>query len=257
MNTLFSARKVLAAIFIFSVTAVSCPAAPTAARCPVRNGDKIVFLGDSITFYGSDHSDGYCQLVLAGLKEMKVKARGVFAGVGGHKSDEMLARIEHDVIKHRPRWMVLSCGINDVWHGTMRGRKGVDLPEFRNNVKTMVEKARQNGIKVILLTATVIMEDVDSPLNKKVVEYNQAIAEIARTYKCILADTGKAMRDELAKNPQAGKDSRIFTVDGVHMKRSGDEVMAEAILRSLGADDKKMANIRKAWQNIPPAANRK
>ena len=101
------------------------------------------------------------------------------------------------------------------------------------------------------------MEDVDSPLNKKVVEYNQAIAEIARTYKCILADTGKAMRDELAKNPQAGKDSRIFTVDGVHMKRSGDEVMAEAILRSLGADDKKMANIRTAWQTIPPAANRK
>ena len=45
--------------------------------------------------------------------------------LAGHKSNDMLARLEADVLSKNPQWMTLSCGVNDVWHGN----KGVPLDD--------------------------------------------------------------------------------------------------------------------------------
>ena len=68
------------------------------AEIAVKSGDKIAFLGDSITAGGWGNPVGYVRLVMAGLEANGVKAEAVPAGISGHKSDNMLARLERDVI---------------------------------------------------------------------------------------------------------------------------------------------------------------
>ena len=68
----------------------------TAAEMPVKNGDKIAFLGDSITAGGMNHSNGYCRLVIRGLAANGITAEPIGAGISGHKSNQMLARLDKD-----------------------------------------------------------------------------------------------------------------------------------------------------------------
>ncbi len=84
-----------------------------AAELPVKDGQKIAFLGDSITQQGAG-TGGYVRLVISGLEANGIKATAIPAGISGHKSNQMLERLDRDVLSKKPDWMTLSCGVNDV-----------------------------------------------------------------------------------------------------------------------------------------------
>jgi len=64
--------------------------APLQAEVLVQSAQTIAFLGDSITQQGASNSTGYVRLVEAGLKANGVQVKILGAGVGGHKSNQML-----------------------------------------------------------------------------------------------------------------------------------------------------------------------
>ena len=106
--------------------AVSLVLTPLAiAKIPIKSGDKVAFLGDSITQQGKSSPSGYVNLVSDALATHGVKVEVIGAGISGHKSNQMLERLERDVLSKKPQWMTLSCGVNDVWHG----EKGVSLED--------------------------------------------------------------------------------------------------------------------------------
>ena len=86
------------------------------AELPIKDGQTIAFLGDSITQAGAG-PQGYVRLVISGLTANGVKTTAIPAGISGHKSNQMLERLERDVLSEKPDWMTLICGVNDVWHG--------------------------------------------------------------------------------------------------------------------------------------------
>ena len=114
-----SSPRRFAARFAAAVLCASIFAETARAEIAVKSGEKIAFLGDSITAGGWGSPTGYVRLVMAGLAANGVQAEAVPAGIGGHKSNDMLARLERDVLSKNPQWMTLSCGVNDVWHGKM------------------------------------------------------------------------------------------------------------------------------------------
>src|SRR5688572_15438237 len=99
------------------------------AEIAVKSGEKVAFLGDSITQGGWNSAKGYVKLAAAGLQANGIEIEVVPAGISGHKSNQMLARLEKDVLSKSPQWMTLSCGVNDVWHGA----KGVPLEDYKKN----------------------------------------------------------------------------------------------------------------------------
>src|SRR3954453_162601 len=111
--------------FALPVFALLCTVAPLRAEILVKSGEKIAFLGDSITQQGWGNSAGYVRLVISGLAANGIDAEPIPAGISGHKSNDMLARLQKDVLDKKPNWMTLSCGVNDVWHGA----NGVPLEE--------------------------------------------------------------------------------------------------------------------------------
>ena len=219
-------------------------ASALSAQITVRNGDRIAFLGDSITQQGNGPS-GYLNLVMSALEANGIKAVKVPAGISGHKSNQMLARLERDVIQKKPQIMTLSCGVNDVWHG----QRGVPLEDYKKNITQIVDKAKAAGIKVYILTSTMITENPQHPNNQKLAAYNEFLRSLAKEKSCTLvdlnADMQKQIADIKAKYPKLK--GNLLTVDGVHMNPLGNIMMAEGILRAFGMTDAQIAKAGTAW----------
>lgn len=209
---------------------------------PVKDGQKIAFMGDSITQAGANGPKGYVNMVISGLEANGVKATAIYAGIGGHKSNNMLARVDRDVIDKKPDWMTLSCGVNDVWHG----KHGVPLDQYKENITKIVDKSQAAGIKVMILTATMIREDQANANNQKLVAYNDFLRALAKEKKCLLADLNADMQAAIAK---AGPDRKgnILTGDGVHMNAAGNQMMATGVLKAFGLSAEQIAKAEKAW----------
>jgi lysophospholipase L1-like esterase len=218
-----------------------------AQEIAVKNGEKIAFLGDSITQQGAGSPSGYVRLVISGLEANGVKAEAIPAGISGHKSNQMLERLDRDVISKKPNWMTLSCGVNDVWHG----ERGVPLDQYKTNITSIVDKAQAAGIKVMLLTSTMIREDQTTPENQKLVAYNDFLRALAAEKKLPLADLNADMQAAIkAAPPHRGN---LLTGDGVHMNPLGNQMMAAGVLKAFGLSDAQLQKAREAWLDTPRA----
>ena len=224
------------------------------ADITVKNGEKIAFLGDSITYWGGTQNPyyGYIHLVLDGLKRSGVTAEAVFAGVRGNDSGHMLARVEKDVIAKKPQWMFLSCGVNDVW-GKWKG-KGVPLPEYRKNIEKIVEKAQENGIRVMILTASMIYEGAENKYNTDLKKYNDFLRTLAREKNCLLAEINERMHKEVTGKELSCIKGVKLTYDGVHMNGRGHMMMASVILETFGIPAAEVQKYRAEWEKKYPEA---
>jgi lysophospholipase L1-like esterase len=218
------------------------------AAIPVKAGDKVAFLGDSITQAGQSNPSGYVQLIGSGLEANGVKIEIIGAGIGGHKSNQMLERLERDVLSKKPQWMTLSCGVNDVWHGA----NGVTLEDYKKNITAIVDQAQAAGVKVVLLTSTMIGENQSNPNNQKLVAYNECLRALAKEKKCLLADLNAEMQAALAeavKSQPKPEKGNYLTSDGVHMAAAGNKMMAIGVLKGLGLNAEEITKATSAWSN--------
>ena len=196
----------------------------------LEDGDTFVFLGDSITQAGTS-PHGYITLfeLFCGVNGYEVEI--VNAGISGHKSNDMLARLEEDVLSHNPDWVSISCGVNDVWHQFAFDSEGVPLEAYRENMTAIVEQCLEDDVDVVLLTATPIYEDLESRENQMLAEYNAFLRELAGQHDdVVLCDVNQAFQEELAKKR---RDDRLLTTDGVHLNGRGNRIMARSIIRAL------------------------
>jgi lysophospholipase L1-like esterase len=216
------------------------------AEILVKTGETVAFLGDSITGQGTATPGGYVRLVESGLATNGVAITVIPAGASGHKSTEMLARLEKDVLSKKPTWMTLSCGVNDVMHN----ERGVPLEDYKRNITEILDRCQQAGIKVMVLTATQIYLPVTNEWNTKLVGYNDFLRETAKARNLPLADLNAAMAAEQAAFEKAGT-KRSLTFDGVHMSIYGNLMMAKGVLAAFGLNAEQIAAAEARWKNIP------
>lgn len=252
----------LIAIIIFGCLAVS-PVWGDASKLPVKQGEKIAFLGDSIT-QGGNRKSGYVTLVMQALNHEGLKLSHVPAGLSGNRSKDMLARLDRDVISKKPDWMFLSCGVNDVWHFTLklgnRTFQGIPLEDYQQNVRAIVGQAQAASIKIMILTSTMIGEDPEKETNKKLIPYNDFPREFAKENELPLADLNREMQAQLKTIPDVPGKARMFgepkydrkiqnklTTDGCHMNKLGNIMMAKGILKSLGLSPAKISEAEERW----------
>jgi len=236
-------------LFLFCFISLFIPALSHAQYAGPQSGQKVAFLGDSITAYGYGHPSGYVQLVAKALEKEGTPITIIPAGISGNTSKDMLARLDKDVIDKKPDWMTLSCGVNDVWHAD---KGGVPFDQYQKNITEIVDKAQAAGIKVVILTSTMIMEDQSTDFNQKLTQYNDFLKSLAKEKGIPVADLNAAMQaevtEEKAKMPNVK--GPLLTVDGVHMNPVGDQMMATGILKAWGITDAQMADILPVWNEM-------
>jgi lysophospholipase L1-like esterase len=208
-----------------------------ASRVTLKEGDRIVFLGDSITEAGAGPK-GYVSLIRQALqekhKDLHIEIIG--AGISGNKVPDLQRRVEKDVIARKPTIVVIYIGINDVWHGQDDPTKGTSKEKFEEGLKEVIGKCRKAGAQVILCTPSVIGEKPDggNKLDARLDEYADISRKVAGELKIPLCDLRKAFLDYLKEHNPEKKAQGVLTSDTVHLNDAGNKFVAEVMLKCLG-----------------------
>ncbi|MBN9120806.1 MAG: SGNH/GDSL hydrolase family protein [Planctomycetes bacterium] len=223
--------------YVLVAAAVAClPQLAPAADPSLKKGDKIVFLGDSITA-GGVAPKGYVTLVKNAIAE-KHKDLGVEvvgAGISGNKVPDLQRRLEKDVLAKKPTVVVIYIGINDVWHGEKDPARGTPKDKYEAGLKEIIGKIKDAGARVVLCTPTVIGEKKigTNALDAKLDEYAEISRKVAKETGAQLCDLRKAFSDYLAKNNTDDKEKGVLTTDRVHLNDAGNKLVAETILATI------------------------
>ena len=200
------------------------------AKLTLAKGDRIVFLGDSITQAGVGPK-GYVTVIKKALAD-KVDVTIIGAGISGNKVPDLQRRLEKDVLDKKPTLVVIYIGINDVWHG----KNGTTKEKFEAGLKDVVGQIQKAGAKVLLCTPTVIGERIGgkNPHDAQLDEYAGISRKVAKKMKVPVCDLRKAFVDHLEAKNKENKAQGILTSDTVHLSKDGNKLVAETILKSLG-----------------------
>ena len=235
------------------IMGLMCAGAACAASAEVcvKDGDTVAFMGDSITQLGNKPA-GYVNLVMKGLEAVGVKdAKKLPAGISGQRSTHMNARLDKDVLVKRPQWMTFSCGVNDVWHG----KGGVPLDQYKKLVADIFDRCAASNVNVVVLTPTVIGEDLTNAENVKLTGYVAWLKEEAARRNLRIADLNADFHAELKRIRAAepGRKGNLLTCDGVHMAFPGDCIMAWGVLRAMGVEPSQKDKVFTAFRQVSGA----
>ena len=208
---------------------------------------KIVMLGDSITQMGAS-PHGFVTLIDRALKDTYPSnpIEVINVGIGGQKAPDMHHRFKRDVIDKHPDIVMISVGVNDVWHdfrtnnfstrlATGDSGNGIKLDVHLAEVDAMVTEAKDAGIKVIMLSPTVVYEDLNCDENKRLSTYVDAQRRLAQKEQVSFINLNKSFRSVIgAYQREAGLNQLLLTIDGVHLNDQGNTLMANNILKTLG-----------------------
>ena len=218
--------------FAAGIAAADGPAAS------LQKGDRVVFLGDSITQAGVGPK-GYVTLIKNALaekhKDLDVEVIG--AGVSGNKVPDIQRRLEKDVLSKKPTIVVVYIGINDVWHGEKDPAKGTAKDKYEAGLRDVIKRCQDAGARVVLCTPSVIGEknDGSNTNDAKLDEYAEISRSVAKDLKAPVCDLRKEFQAyEKDHNPD-NKEQGILTGDRVHLNDAGNHFVADAILKALGA----------------------
>ena len=203
----------------------------------LKKGDRIVFLGDSITA-GGTRPKGYVTLIKKALteKHKDLDLEIIGAGISGNKVPDLQRRLDKDVLAKKPTVVVIYIGINDVWHGEKDPARGTSKEKFEAGLKEIIGKIKNAKARVILCTPSVIGEKTDgkNTLDAKLDEYSAISRRVAREEKVQLCDLRKAFLEHLKKNNSKNEERGILTNDRVHLNEAGNRFVADVMLKSLG-----------------------
>lgn len=183
---------------------------------PAPGEQRVVFYGDSIT-------DGW------GRVDGTVFFPGkpyVNRGISGQTTAQMLVRFRQDVIALKPAAVVILAGTNDIAGNT--GPATLDMIE--DNLRSMAELARANGIRVVLASVLPVSDYPWQPgLHPagKVRDLNAWMRGYARDTGAVYLDYHGAM-----SNAEGGLDARL-AADGVHPTPAGYALMAPLAQRAI------------------------
>ncbi len=105
--------------------------------------------------------------------------------IGGENSISGQKRFETEVLNHKPDIIFIDYALND---------RKVGLYEAKEAWSKMIEKAKQNGIKIILLTPSPDLDVNLSDLDNELEKHTNQIKELAQKYNVGLADSYSAFK---------------------------------------------------------------
>ena len=182
---------------------------------PAAGERRVVFYGNSITEAWAPH-----------FAAMFPGRPYVGRGISGQTTPQMLVRFRQDVVALKPAAVVVLAGVNDI-----AGNTGPSTLEMiQDNVASMAEIARANGIRVVLAS---VLPAYDFPWRPgmapapKIVALNAWLEQYAAAHGAVYLDYHAAMRDE-----RDGLRAEL-TYDGVHPNEAGYRVMAPLAERAI------------------------
>lgn len=220
---------VMAAIALLGATAAQ-------ATPLLRQGDRMVFLGDSIT-----QQRIYTRYVMNyfALRHPELGVTFRNAGVGGDTAIGGIKRLNTDVLNAKPNVVSICFGMNDAGYAAFDEAR---YEAYLAAMTVLLYDLRQQGVKVVLLTPGPVDPDKGASwldwrmYNDVLRRYADGVKELAKRKGVPVYDIYSLMLDvqTRAKAADAG-----FTMipDAVHPSPPGQALMAYGLLKALGCDE--------------------
>lgn len=210
-------------------TLLICLALPTASADGKgdEQGPKLVIIGAS---YAADW----------GEPELAAFPRVVNNGVGGEETSDVRERFHDDVIEPAPRAVLLWGFLNDIYRAPEGGMTDAKI-RIRENIRYMVDTAREHGIEPILATEVTIRHEAglmrsikrlvgrllgktsyQDTINAHVMETNEWVRSLAAEKDIRLLDFEEVLSDDNGYRP-----ARYAIDDGSHLTEPAYEALTE------------------------------
>ena len=203
----------------------------------LRDGDTVVFLGDSIT---AERTYGKIVETYTLLRFPDRKVRFVNAGWGGDTAAGGLARLQRDVFDRGATVVTVAYGINDIgWGGKADAEH---RQKYLDSVRGIVEQCKARGVRVFICSAAVTAADPDKSENdflQKMCDEGMAISrslgEGAIDVQRTMRDVQRRIKATNAKETDSKKKETLHAPDGIHLNELGQTAMGFAVIKGLGA----------------------
>ncbi len=204
-----------------------------------NSGDKVLFIGDSITDCGrrdsfAPYGHGYVrkitELITAKYPERRISY--VNKGISGDIVEGLESRWDTDVIAENPQWLSVKIGINNAsrQHGEGVATETY-LPSWEACYRRILTRAKNElDVSLFLFEIFYVAEDVAAPRPLAVAAYNASIHKLAAEFEARLIPTSTAFANGVAARPG----TLWTTEDGVHPNAEGHTLMALEFLKQAG-----------------------
>lgn len=199
-----------------------------------QKGDRVVFLGDSITEQYQYSTDIELYLTTH-FPDWKIFFLN--AGIGGDTANGGAGRFQKQILDEKPTAVTINFGMNDGGYGGFN--KGSN-DFFVQRTTQMVEAAKKAGVRVALISPNAVDPRVQKRFDLYLETQKQFYAplkEIAEKHGTAFADqyaTTRTALEKMGKEDPEAKKLRPFG-DGFHTSPPGGLLMAYAILTGLNA----------------------
>jgi lysophospholipase L1-like esterase len=205
-----------------------------------QDGQTVLFVGDSITDcgrrgdaapYGSGYVKAAIDLITARYSERQI--RYLNTGISGNTVADLHARWQEDVIAHRPDWLSVKIGINDLHRTLNQTPQAVPPEQFEPLYREILQLAREKtSARMILIDPFYISKATggqEAEVLRRLPAYLEIVHGLAEEFGAISVRTHDAFQEQLRYRPAAH-----FCPEPVHPNLSGHAVIAHALLRQIG-----------------------
>jgi lysophospholipase L1-like esterase len=203
----------------------------------LRQGSRVVFLGDSIT---EQHLFTLDLETLLLCRHPQLRLRCYNRGLGGERAADGLERFDRDVAPLAPALVFLQFGMNDGGYRPLLPRLA---DEFRHGLTGLVRRARSIGAEPVLLSPGC----VDPDRKPELFGYNVTLESLTDICREVSEAEGAPFADlfaPLLAGVMADPTSPLLP-DGVHPGPEGQRIMATAAAEQLGLIDEA------SWPPLP------
>ena len=214
-----------------------------------KNGETLLFIGDSITDCGRMDDRfkplgcGYVNMFNDMLltREPKKNIRIINRGVGGNTSEDLRSRWVDDVIAHRPDWLVIKIGINDINRFLSNQGPVLISPELFESIYTHLMELSKRSLpscRIVLIDPFYGSSDTTPGSYRAKVaallpRYCEVVARIASIHLARHLKLHDIFQAKLAIQP-AGI---YFPLEPVHPASAGHFLIAESLYNELSVPD--------------------
>ena len=191
----------------------------------IQKMDKrlIVAFGDSLTVgYQSPtmlhpwyRETPYADFLSARMNKNGRPVNIIVRGISGELTHEMVSRFHRDAIEHKPDYVIILGGTNDLgW--------GVPIDEIISNIGSMYEQAISSGIRPVGVTVPSI-RDFDFLIPQRL-ELNNKIKSECESLAISCVDLFTALAE-----PGAFRLAEEYSNDGLHLTTEGYRLLADLL----------------------------
>jgi lysophospholipase L1-like esterase len=205
----------------------------------LRSGEKLLFVGDSITACMRESVEpplgaGYVQLVhmLLATRYPELDVEFVNRGVDGNTILDLERRWDRDVIAEKPDWLFVMIGTNDVIYRHLEGMgtRAVSDEAYEQACERLIERTRAAlDCRIVLLEPAPLQQEPHAPSHVPMRQLIQRVRSVGSRRGLDVVEIFERAFDTFTRGPR-----KRWFVDCPHLTIAGQTVLAMAVLDYLG-----------------------